>query len=233
MKFRSRKGFTLIELLVVIAIIAILAVVVVLTLNPTELLRKARDSNRISDLAVMKSAINLYLVDVSSTYIGSSTVCYVQQAVGGSMVSGTTNIYEFASNTTEAASLVTYPFSGGTGAVCSQWFGTAAMTSATTSRSVAGNGWIPINLLQIAAGAPISSWPVDPAWSTGLPCIGSNCNNNAGHFYSYIPAGTGIGYKLAAKMESLTYSASGTKDVETTDGGTDINMYEQGANLSL
>ena len=115
-KKRTRKGFTLIELLIVIAIITILAVVVVLTLNPVELLRKSRDSNRISDLSIAVAAINLYLTDVSSTYIGSSTVCYVQQSIGGTMVSGTTNIYEFASNTTEAASLVTYPYSGGTGA---------------------------------------------------------------------------------------------------------------------
>ena len=56
----KQKGFTLIELLIVIAIIAILAVVVVLTLNPAELLRQARDSNRISDFATIKSALALY-----------------------------------------------------------------------------------------------------------------------------------------------------------------------------
>ena len=57
MKNNKKKGFTLIEFLVVIAIIAILAVVVVLTLNPAELLRQARDSNRVSDFATFKSAI--------------------------------------------------------------------------------------------------------------------------------------------------------------------------------
>src|SRR5580704_3649915 len=64
---KNRKGFTLIELLVVIAIIAVLAVVVVLTLNPAELLRQARDSNRISDFATLKSAIGLYSEDVSTS----------------------------------------------------------------------------------------------------------------------------------------------------------------------
>src|SRR5579863_4498952 len=63
----SRKGFTLIELLVVIAIIAVLAVVVVLTLNPAELLRQARDSNRISDFATLKSALSLYAEDVNTS----------------------------------------------------------------------------------------------------------------------------------------------------------------------
>ena len=46
-----KKGFTLIELLIVIAIIAILAVVVVLVLNPAELLRQSRDSQRLSDIS--------------------------------------------------------------------------------------------------------------------------------------------------------------------------------------
>ena len=73
-KNRKQKGFTLIELLVVIAIIAILAVVVVLTLNPAELLRQARDSNRVSDFATMKSALSLYATDVStSTWMGGGT----------------------------------------------------------------------------------------------------------------------------------------------------------------
>jgi prepilin-type N-terminal cleavage/methylation domain-containing protein len=228
----TTKGFTLIELLVVIAIIAILSVVVVLALNPAEMLRRARDSNRVSDLSTIKAALNLYLVDVSSTFMGTSTVCYLQQSAGGTMASGTTNIYEFASSTTEAASLVPYLYSGATGAACNQWFGTAALTTPTTSRSVA-TGWIPINLTQISSGAPIGQWPADPAWSTGSPCTGPGCNTSAGHFYSFVPSATNNGYKLAAKMESALYSASGANDMESTDGGTDANMYEQGTNLSL
>jgi prepilin-type N-terminal cleavage/methylation domain-containing protein len=72
----SQKGFTLIELLVVIAIVAVLAVTVLLTLNPAQLLRQARDSNRTQDLATMKSALSLYLSDASSPSLGSSTLCY-------------------------------------------------------------------------------------------------------------------------------------------------------------
>ena len=60
------RAFTLIELLVVIAIVAVLAVTVILTLNPAQLLRQARDSNRTQDLATLKSAISLYLADVAS-----------------------------------------------------------------------------------------------------------------------------------------------------------------------
>ena len=76
-----RKAFTLIELLVVIAIIAILSIVVVLTLNPSDMLRSARDSTRLSDMATLQSAINVWIADVStgggSLNFGSSTLTYL------------------------------------------------------------------------------------------------------------------------------------------------------------
>lgn len=69
------KGFTLIELLVVIAILAVLAVAVVLVLNPTELIRQARDTTRISDIAAVNSAVALYLADVSSASFSNAGNC--------------------------------------------------------------------------------------------------------------------------------------------------------------
>ena len=70
-----KKGFTLIELLVVIAILAILATVIVVIINPGELLKQARDTTRISDLAALNSAIALYLSDVPTPVIGTVTNC--------------------------------------------------------------------------------------------------------------------------------------------------------------
>lgn len=61
-----KKGFTLIELLIVIAILGILAAAVVVVLNPGQLLAQARDSQRMSDLDSVKSAIALYLTEVTS-----------------------------------------------------------------------------------------------------------------------------------------------------------------------
>ena len=70
-----KKGFTLIELLVVIAILAILATVIVVIINPGELLKQARDTTRISDLAAINSAIALYLSDVTSPKLWNASDC--------------------------------------------------------------------------------------------------------------------------------------------------------------
>jgi prepilin-type N-terminal cleavage/methylation domain-containing protein len=61
------KGFTLIELLIVIAILAVLTTTVVLVLNPAQMLAEARDSQRMSDLDSVKSAISIYLATATST----------------------------------------------------------------------------------------------------------------------------------------------------------------------
>lgn len=75
MKEKMKKGFTLIELLIVIGILAILATAVILVLNPAQLLAQARDSQRISDLSSVKSAIGLYLATADSPAIAASSTC--------------------------------------------------------------------------------------------------------------------------------------------------------------
>jgi prepilin-type N-terminal cleavage/methylation domain-containing protein len=142
---KNNKGFTLIELLVVIAIIAILAVVVVLTLNPAELLRQARDSNRISDFATIKSAIALYSEDVSTStnLYGTSYRLYTAD------IGATTTIAVYTTATGTAG----WGFAGGE---------TIFSITTSTSRAVDGTGWIPVNLTAISSGAPVGSYPVDP-----------------------------------------------------------------------
>ena len=137
-----RKGFTLIELLVVIAIIAILAVVVVLTLNPAELLRQARDSNRSSDFATLTSAINLYNTDqggASGYSLGTPNITYLSIPDPTATTSAGTD-----------CSGIGFP-SGGA-------FHCAA---SSTYRNVNGTGWIPINFSAISSGSPLGSLPVD------------------------------------------------------------------------
>jgi prepilin-type N-terminal cleavage/methylation domain-containing protein len=81
------KGFTLIELLIVIAILAVLAVAVVVVLNPAELLKQARDSNRISDLASIDKALALYFYDAAPTSYSATTTCTVGIVFPGGAVS--------------------------------------------------------------------------------------------------------------------------------------------------
>ena len=202
---KNQKGFTLIELLVVIAIIAVLAVVVVLTLNPAELLRQARDSNRLSDFATMKSAIALYQTDVTtSTLLGTSTWIYLATPNGSPLATATTTYW--ATSTQGSWGLA----------------GGETILSTTTSRVITGLGWLPINFNAISSGAPISSLPQDPS---------DNYGGTSSTLYAYIFVTNGSTYKLITRMESIKYSQGGSADVETGDGGTDIYAYEQGTNL--
>ena len=144
MKNKARKGFTLIELLVVIAIIAVLAVVVILSLNPAELLRQARDSNRVSDMATLKSAIALFQADVATSSVNALGVygtLYIDSAV---QVSATTSDYIGATTYGFATTSVT-------------------ATSGTNLRAVDGTGWIKVNFTAISSGSPIGNEPVDPS----------------------------------------------------------------------
>ena len=70
-----KKGFTLIELLIVIAILALLMSIVVVTLNPAELLRKSRDTKRVSDLNALRTALNLYVTDKAAPDLDGAGSC--------------------------------------------------------------------------------------------------------------------------------------------------------------
>lgn len=98
----TKKGFTLLELLIVIGILAILSTTIVLVINPAELLAKARDSQRISDLNTLKTAIAFYMTEKPDPFIGTYDQTY-------SHVSGV------KCATTESSSASTTPDINGTG----------------------------------------------------------------------------------------------------------------------
>ncbi len=83
-----KKGFTLIELVIVIGILAILAAAVVLVLNPAQLLAQARDSQRLSDLGSIKSAIALYMATANSITLGVGPTCTVAGCMGVAAANG-------------------------------------------------------------------------------------------------------------------------------------------------
>lgn len=138
----SKKGFTLIELLIVIAIIAILAVIVVLTLNPAELLRQSRDSNRVSDFATLKSAISLYVVDNAIPNLASTTLGYGACYLSTTQGNGTT---------TAKCGVFTNTYPSGN-----------SSTTSVLYRKNDSTGWLPVNFSQLSYGSPLSVLPVDP-----------------------------------------------------------------------
>ncbi len=180
---RSFRGFTLIELLVVIAIIAVLAVVVVLVLNPAELLKQARDANRVSDLNTITRAISLYQEDQegSAGYtMGTASLVYV--SLPDPTLSG--------NQTSTCSSLGLPSLPAGYSYQCS---------SPQNYRSTNGAGWIPINFSSLSMGSPLGSLPIDP----------SN-NSSTGLYYTY--EANGSSYELTAKMESTKFQATGQTD---------------------
>ncbi|MDP2705583.1 MAG: type II secretion system protein, partial [bacterium] len=74
---RSRSSFTLIELLVVIAILAILSVAVVFIINPADIIKQSRDTNRLTDLNNLNKALSVFDVTNPDDFTGTSSIVYV------------------------------------------------------------------------------------------------------------------------------------------------------------
>lgn len=179
----TAKGFTLIELLVVLAIVAILSVVVILTLNPAELLRQSRDSNRLSDLNTMKSAISLYLADVGTPVLywpsdTSYTKCSVSLVSAAVTMTTSSKCGAFSSSGS-----ITQP---------------PASTTVAAYRKVDSTGWIPVNFTNISSGAPIGNLPIDPL-------------NNGTYYYSYMSSSS-LTFELDAFLESSKYASYASND---------------------
>jgi prepilin-type N-terminal cleavage/methylation domain-containing protein len=128
----NHKGFTLLELLVVIAILAVLAAVTVVVINPTELVRRSRDVQRLNDLAAIVSAVSFYMVETTSPSLGTCGA-----TIGAAQCRFT------------AVPSGTSPYGCGSAATSS-------------SGAVDGTGWIPVNLASLTTGSPIPAFPIDP-----------------------------------------------------------------------
>lgn len=138
-------AFTLIELLIVIAIIAVLAVVTILVLNPSQILRQTRDSQRLSDLAQFTNALGVY------------------GAQGGSSLGTAGIIYISIPDPTATSTL-------GTNCSGIGLSGNYHCPASSTYRRTDGTGWIPIDLTVLDIDPPLTALPVDPTNTTSSGC---------------------------------------------------------------
>ena len=213
------RGFTLIEILIAIGIIAILMTTTLVLINPTELLRQARDSRRIADLASLQNALSFYRYVKPGGALGAADTCYV--GLGPSIDSWCTAAADG---------------SRGTSGSCHDWFPSTPaggnLSISVSSTAIDGTGWVPVNFASILGGSPISQEPLDPVNTAGdSTCQSPTSSAQHALFYSY--ATDGDKFKLAAPMESARYSIGGERDIESADGGVNPYFYETGTNIQL
>lgn len=146
-----KKGFTLLELLIVIGILAILATATVLVLNPAELLKQARDAQRVTDVGNLSSAINLYITSVAPPYMASSS-----GAASNATCHNGGGVYTCYSDRAGALS-----------ASCGGRF-SSGQSATSSSRRVNSGGWLPLNFDAIQNGSPLPLLPTDPSNTASL-----------------------------------------------------------------
>ncbi|MBI5306220.1 type II secretion system protein [Candidatus Wolfebacteria bacterium] len=208
-----RKGFTLLELLIVIAILGILGTVVIFLLNPVETLKKARDSQRLSDLSTMKTALGIYMSSVASPALDNGTNTNCADSTGKKIW-----ISYYSGNVT-----ITATTSAGSS------FATLAATSTTASSTlVDGTGWLPVNLGSLTGGSPISTMPVDP-----INTVAAATASTTDFMYRYSCKKTPIGFEIDAQLESDYYTIGSASSTRGIDGGNNANLYEVGSDLTI
>ena len=110
-------------------------------MNPAEMLRQSRDSQRISDFSTLKSALSLYLLDSSNPQPR-----FVNR-----------RLWRLLSYRRSAESAPQRQ-----NAAFSRYRRYGVSTTQTLYRKKDSTGWLPVNFSQITLGAPLSSLPVDP-----------------------------------------------------------------------
>lgn len=77
-----------------------------------------------------------------------------------------------------------------------------------------------VDICEVEDNMDFPKLPIDPV-------------NNDKYFYDYACDNTTKTFKISANMESARYSQGGSDDVESTDAGSQPDIYEVGTDLSL
>lgn len=204
---------------------AVLGAITLFVLNPAETLKKTRDSQRITDLGTIKSALALYLTSTSTAYIGATSTSPITTnggcLNGGASLGSASGTVWYSVNTTLAKATTTYP-DNGVGA--SVW----AHATSTNLYLTDGTGWVHANLDALTGGSPISNLPVDPTNTIA----GANNSTSTDLVYRYgcavdNAANKSItGFEVDAELESSAYSG-----MASTDGGDNSQLYEVGTQV--
>ncbi len=224
----KKKGFTLLELLIVIAIIAILSVIIIFVLNPAETLRKARDTQRMSDLNTLKTALGLYLTSTTTIdldgSVGANFTCLNGSAADAEIAYSVDLANQACSGN---------PVEGGdTGATFISDY-CYSLTAASGSGNVDGTGWVPVNMAGLIGGSPISNLPLDPTNSLAS----STQPTSTDYVYRYACQSTGAAgkpsrvFELGAVLESEAFTLEDNRMAK--DGGDSTSYYEVGTSLKL
>ncbi|MFZ2310849.1 MAG: prepilin-type N-terminal cleavage/methylation domain-containing protein [Patescibacteria group bacterium] len=220
-KSTRNQGFTLLELLIVIAIIAILSVILVLVLDPAETLKKSRDSQRMSDLSTLKTALGLYSTSVTAPLMDGVDNSGCKASSTAAYIAGDKIYYSISSDAPGKALSGDTTLDGGSATVAA-----GQVTNANLALTT-GAGWLPVNLSVLPGGSPISNLPIDPV---NTVASGSSVLNTD-LVYRYACAANTLKYEIAAKLESNAYTVDDNK--MTKDGGNSALYYEVGTDLSI
>lgn len=197
------KAFTLIELLVVIGIVAVLATIVVLTINPAELLRQARDARRLSEVSTLNKAISLYELDIPGVTPGSPNTIYISLP--------DLALASPATSTCSTLGLPTPPTSWNYNCV-----------SETDLQNNDSTGWLPVDFQAISTGAPFAALPIDPVNDAA-----------SGLYYAYVTGGSYIITALLQSEKHLKGSAAtdGGIDPARIEIGSNLQLWTQASGL--
>ena len=188
--------------------------------------KKARDSQRMSDLATLKTAIEVYKTNSRTPALagGTNTGCKGTTSSDTSYDTASDHIYYSYPNDIGTGSAITAMSLDGI-----TFTGTAgpAQVAKTNLALTDGNGWLPINFSSLPGGSPISNLPIDPV--NTITTLSAPTMTDL--VYRYVCSEKTLGYEINATLESTAYTITDLK--MASDGGNNDSYYEVGTNLEL